>query len=881
MASRPLAIANPRAPHREQKLIGGISACGVAPTDASVSEVNLKLHAALVLFLGGAGWCAAQTDRLVFDFSGTDPARNLPWTTTSIQAPGWSNAGWILGHGLQQVEARDDRLAFSAVGSAEGSTLAEAIAGGQYLAVAIAGADLAGHRVSFTIRRESWHAPLRYAVRWSVDGFASDLFDSTLLENSGDATDHFTFLLPSTESSDPGGVVEFRIIPYTARYSGHPAALTAFSIRTAGAVRTLTLGSGPGGSAAVEPDRRLFEEGESVFLRATPDPGYQFAGWTGAVSGRGNPRMITITGDAAVTALFARKAPPRMELGGNLAAVTDYGTAWVFKNVFHMARPWLTREVGSFDWESHQTPPLDEDGWPRQIPFVAPDSTSHIAHTLVPLYDAGHYVVRFSGRGVVVLRPPGAAAIELSSPGGDWQNTVHLAPGAEARTLLLEIRESDIDDPVRHLAIIAPGEDPDLTAQPFHSAYLASLAPYRVLRFMDWLRTNGSPVEHWTDRTTPTSFTQARPAGVAHELIIQLCNLTGKDAWICLPHRADDDYVRQTARLYRDTLDVRRLLYVEYSNETWNYMPDFTQTLYVNERAAVLGITPSEFVARRSAEVFAIFAEEFGEAGLHRCVKVLGTQAGAFAGVTAPRVAAFHDPAINPGRHYPDAIAIAPYFGENYTPEDDYPSAEAMVTAVSSNSIPANAGFAVAHRSLADEQGMRLVTYEGGQHFTGIFGAENDDELTARIFAANRDPRMEDRYREFMAALQEAGIDLFMHFNHVEAWSKWGTWGALEDQQQAPSAAPKWRALLAWDDQSRQHRDEIHLTPPATDGTGWNATFPLRPGRSHSVMTSTNLHGWLPVEGLESLRGDAVIRHALLPSIPGEPRRFWRVVADD
>ena len=38
--------------------------------------------------------------------------------------------------------------------------------------------------------------------------------------------------------------------------------------------------------------------------------------------------------------------------------------------------------------------------------------------------------------------------------------------------------------------------------------------------------------------------------------MIELANLTDKDAWICIPHLADDDYVTQAARLIRDTLEL-------------------------------------------------------------------------------------------------------------------------------------------------------------------------------------------------------------------------------------------------------------------------------------------------------------------------------------
>jgi hypothetical protein len=816
--------------------------------------------------------------RIAFDFNGVDPSRNLPWTNTSTLAAGWSTTGWTMGDGLSLAGARDDRLGFMANSTGELTTLTQAITSQQHLAVSIATTNMAGHRVTFAIRRESWHAPLRYAVRSSVDSFASNLFNSALLENADDATDTFTFLLPTTGWTNLIVPVEFRIIPYAARFSGHPAALSAFQVETAAPARTLAVSATVGGTAASEPDRSLFEQGETVALRASPEAGYKFTGWIGAISGRGNPRTITITNDMTVTATFARKAEPRMQLGGNLDAVTDYTTAWVFKNVFSMARPWLTREVGSFVWESNQAPPVDTNGWPIAVPFSGTGGSQHYVHTLVPLFTSGVHTIRFAGSGSIELIPPVGGRIVLTNTSGVFQINQELATTADSNTMLFEIRTSSSNDPVRNIEIITPGEDPDLTANLFHSAFLASLAPYRVLRFMDWLRTNGNEIERWSDRTTRAHFTQAREEGVAHEFIIQLCNLTRKHAWICIPHRADDDYVRQTARLYRDTLDLNLVLYVEYSNETWNNMGDFTQTPYVQQRAGELGITANEFVARRSAEIFGIFADEYGAEMKHRYVNVIATQAGFIEGVTRPRLAGFNDPAINNASYFPDALAIAPYFGVNYEPGNPVPSANEMVTTLSSSSITESISFTLAHQQLADEQGLRLVCYEGGQHFTGIFGAENDTNLIAQIHLGNRDPRMADRYAEYLSGLESAGVDLFANFTHIGEWSKWGAWGVLEYQQQPASEAPKWRALNSFSDARAALRERIELYPPLTNQS-WALGINLRPDETYSLEQSTNLITWTSVPGLNELRGDAISARLTIPDNTA-PLLYWRLTQE-
>lgn len=853
-----------------------------------------KFFAALALLLGGAGLGAAQSDRVVFNFTGTDPARALPWAATSVLESGLTTQGWTMGPGLSLVSARSNRIAFAVSAGDQPSTLDEARAAGAYLNVRFTSSadplDLASNRIRFTIRRESWHAPLRFAVYSSTDSFAAPLFVSEEVEQLDDGTHAFSFLLPSTGFAGASGPVDFRIYPFAARYSGHALSLTAFSL--GGPVQTYTLDATAtaGGTVQVSPSGSVFEAGQTVQITARPDAGFAFSGWSGDVSGSANPLSVTMTGNLALTARFLTKPAPRMDLGGNLEALVDWSTAWVFKDCFKMARTWMTRATTDIGWESNQIPPTDANGWPQAVPFTA-SGAQHYLHTIVPLYGAGNYTVRFEGAGrLELIAPNGGGRQVITASGGTTTRTFNFSPSLADRILYLEVRQSSGSDPVRNIEVIAPGQDGNLQTEPFHPDFVATLAPYRNLRFMDWMRTNllpheagRQPLRTWSDRTTRDSYTQARDNGAAHEYLIALANQTGKDPWICIPHEADDDYVRQTARLYRDTLDPRLEAYVEYSNETWN--SGFLQTAYVQDRGVELGLDAArwtagqKFVAQRSAEIFAIFAQEFGTAQRHRFVAVLATQA-ANAGLSEERLAAINDPSVNPSGEGPDALAIAPYFGVNYEPGHPVPTAEQVVTTLSSSAITEAVGWTHDQAAVAEANGLRLICYEGGQHFVGILGAESNATLTSVLHAANRDPRMQDRYREYLTALEQEGVDLFVNFTHIGEWSQWGSWGVLEDQQQAATDAPKWRALIAWQDQLLERREEIRLEAPTTPGGPWSASFPLRAGRSYSVATSTNLVDWTSVTGLENLRGDGVTTSELLPAST-ERHRFWRVVADD
>ncbi|MGA1123510.1 MAG: InlB B-repeat-containing protein [Chthoniobacterales bacterium] len=849
-----------------------------------------KVFAVILLLAGGMLPAAAQTDRVVFNFTGADPARSLPWTATSVLESGLTTQGWTMGSGLSLVSARSNRIAFAVSAGDALSTLEEARAEGAYLNVRLSSTSgplqLDSNRIRFTIRRESWHAPLRFAVYSSTDNFASPVFVSEEVEQLDDGTHHFSFFLPNSGFTALSGPVDFRIYPFAARYSGHALSLTAFSLGAPVQTYTLAATATEGGAVQVSPSGSVFEAGQLVQLTARADAGYAFTGWSGDANGTDNPLTRTINGNLAITANFLPRPSPRMDLGGNLEALVDWTTAWVFKDCFKLSREWLTRTTTGNEWESNQTPPLDTDGWPLAVPFAA-NSAQHFVHTLLPLYGPGDYTVRFEGAGrIELIAPNGGGRQVMTATGGTTTRIFTFNPTLADNILYLELRQSESADPVRRIEVIAPGQDSNLQTEPFHPDFITSLAPYRNLRFMDWMQTNllpwetVEPLQSWSERTTATSYTQTRRQGAAHEYIIALANQTGKDPWICLPHEADDDYVRQTARLYRDTLDPDLELYVEYSNETWN--GGFMQTTYVQDRGQALGLDASrwqaaqKFVARRSAEIFSIFAGEYGTAQRHRLVAVLATQA-ANAGLSEERLAAFNDPVVNTTGQHPDALAIAPYFGVNYEPGQPVPTAEQVATTLSTSSIAEALGWTGEQRAVAEANGLRLICYEGGQHFVGILGAESNGALNAALHAGNRDPRMQDRYREYLTGLEQLGVDLFVNFTHVGEWSQYGSWGVLEYQQQPPAAAPKWRALTAWHDQLQQRREEVRVAPPAIPGGDWSAAFPLRPGRLYGVVTSTNLESWLPVEGLQDLRGDTVTTRVALPAA-SEPQRFWRVM---
>jgi hypothetical protein len=53
-------------------------------------------------------------------------------------------------------------------------------------------------------------------------------------------------------------------------------------------------------------------------------------------------------------------------------------------------------------------------------------------------------------------------------------------------------------------------------------------------------------------------------------------------------------------------------------------------------------------------------------------------------------------------------------------------------------------------------------------------------------------------YAQYLANWVAAGGDGFIHYSNVTAYTKYGSWGALEYEDQDPATAPKYQALMTF-----------------------------------------------------------------------------------
>lgn len=508
-----------------------------------------------------------------------------------------------------------------------------------------------------------------------------------------------------------------------------------------------------------------------------------------------------------------KSKPPRVPLGINLGSINYYAPTLPFLDVMKNADDPQTTSAafgGPWNTELISKVPLDAAGWPLEVPYSGPGvaAPQRVRYSVVALAYPGQYTLLYDGEGEFEF--PGAPVKVIDRAPG----VLHLdVPKRDEGSLFLTIARSSKSNHVRNVRLILPGFEQTYATQVFHPRFIEQVKGASVLRFMDWERTNNSELAHWKDRATP-QMSQATWRGASIETMIDLANKVGADPWLCVPHLADDDFIEQMAKLVKQRLEPGRVVYVEYSNEVWNGI--FSQHKYAMEQGCKAGLNKvgsykgscdddgarmwagTKFTAKRAAKVFDTFERVFG--GTDRIVRVLAGQSG-FVELNDVLLKSFSDPAINPKGVKADALAVAPYFGAVANDLAEKQGATNLTVEMILSQMDSNIEESVRqstrqNKAVADKYGLRLVAYEGGQHLVATGELMNNDALTQKLIAANRNPRMGQLYEKmFDAWYSQSGRDLLVLFNSAEMPSKYGSWGLLENQEQLPERAPKFRAF--------------------------------------------------------------------------------------
>lgn len=416
-----------------------------------------------------------------------------------------------------------------------------------------------------------------------------------------------------------------------------------------------------------------------------------------------------------------------------------------------------------------------------------------------------------------------------------------------------------------------------LENQLFHPLLLNRLADadWKVIRSMDLLSTNGNPQQDWVDRRKPSHIfmdgvinTRApangasgnRDSGMSYELLIQLCNISNKDLWLCVPHRATDDFVTKLAQLIRygsdgvnpytspqenpvyPPLNPNLRVFIEYSNEIWSSGGSFPQGNYAEQQgqASSPQLSKARWNARRFAQIFSKFQTVFG--GTDRLVRVAAiftgnsTYSQDFIGELAS-----YGPTLNPATKA-DVIAVTTYFSNGI---QDYVNYQGWVTGKLANdpywtsntfaqhmdhvfdewtrrllsgdaregggpdAVGIGGGYDQWVRTLAGQHNLPIIAYEGGPSIYTDYmdgGSTDDDGVTIFMEGLNRLPRFRDLYRIHLNMAKNKGLWTHSMFVDVSSWGKYGQWGHMEYADQPISQAVKYKFILDWFDEANAMR---------------------------------------------------------------------------
>ncbi len=487
-----------------------------------------------------------------------------------------------------------------------------------------------------------------------------------------------------------------------------------------------------------------------------------------------------------------------LSLGINLEGASDWSVSWPFNDIMKLSRVFFTQnqywvEGGENEWDTEVIDriPMGENGYPLELPaniegMEAPQVVTTVwANTQA--MPKGDYRVYYDGQGKIEF---GLDATGEDSGAG--RMVMHLTD--QANIASMSIVESLKEDPVRNIRIYLPGADPN---ELFNPEWLKMCEPFSVIRLMDWGQTNYSPLSDWSDRAKPEDITFTAGKGYPYEHMIELSNRLHKDIWICIPHLADDEYIRNLSELLSENLDPDIRVYVEYSNEIWNWM--FDQANYLYEQGDSDEDWPERIVPFIQNALDVFYNSWKGDQS--RVTRVVGVQVGWYDVseriVTHMRKGSF------------DLVSPTSYFGFD---EEAIQALEeagsradiALVEQLALDSIESMGAEIQNIANLCNSLGVEMAYYEGGQHLTpDPFGSEQEYGFV--LVDIQHDPCMYDIYRKWLAELEKIKVNangnttLCVIFSLSSSDSeRYGSFGLLTDMSQEIDldTVPKYRAVM-------------------------------------------------------------------------------------
>lgn len=497
---------------------------------------------------------------------------------------------------------------------------------------------------------------------------------------------------------------------------------------------------------------------------------------------------------------FAQTNSSPMNFGMNFIYLSNWDREMPFVDLMKTSSLWNTQNSvfvangkNLFNTGVRDSIPADADGYPLQLPYnVAGTEAPQIVLSQMMtaqsgLYPAGDYVCLYDGSGTLTFS--GDVAVVSQTPG---RIILKITPSNNG--LQMKITQSTLGNHVRNIRILMPGTEQTYQTQPFNSAFLNKIEPFKVLRFMWWQFVTDGIETTWSNRKLPTYYTQAsyfsstkKSFSCAYEYITQLCNQTNKDAWVCVPHTADSSFVRQMAQFFKDNLKPNLKIYLEYSNEIWNGI--YKANKWVGDNGPS-NLNHPQKTAYFTKQAFAIWSNVFGSEMSQRVVRIAACQlANPWIGQQIMQYL---------GNGGADAVSPAAYY---ILRAEDYNALEALgsnatvadVAKMIRGWFPTLKSLLEQHNQLAKQYNTRLLFYEGG----GEIKPRNASNPSAQaIYAFQKDTAVYNVSQEWFRLITSVtNADLFVYFHLASRTDSQNEgYGALESIFGEPT--PKYKAML-------------------------------------------------------------------------------------
>jgi Carbohydrate binding module (family 6) len=491
-----------------------------------------------------------------------------------------------------------------------------------------------------------------------------------------------------------------------------------------------------------------------------------------------------------VTFAVGKQAAPKpgyasVNIGANLEGVVDWSYSNAFADLVKQSRGFRAAATPYMG-----TVKLDANGWPAEDFGLTLGAWSTLKGT------GGTYKIQLKCATTPTIAPAASPGVVKnvkrdSKTGIVTADLVYPEGGSQ-----LMLSFTGTNGGATDISVMRPGYKPtDLFTTPF----LNHLKRFTTIRFMDWASTNGNPNVNWKDRISPNAHSYGVDSWVPWETCIALCNTLKKDAWINVPHQATDDYVAQLAKLFHSQLDPSLHLYVEYSNEVWNW--SFSQATWnLNQAQADVKAGDPDLnfdkindkyawtarrIAKRIKTISDQFRKEYGDAAINDRVRpVLATQY-AWPGFWLVDGLAFLNARYGPPNNYLYAVAVAPYFNLGDADKQTNLTKTDVLNALTAgaNAYKTDLSFDSC-ATLSRYYNLKLVCYESG---SDTFGPNN----IAAKKAASLDPAMKPLVTNYLNVIYGYGLDLCNWFvaGATNYDSQYGTWGLTNDMSN--QAAPK------------------------------------------------------------------------------------------